>query len=104
MLTKRSTHVDQILGSESIHSKLSVAIFTALRTHLGAQKCCQRRKKSKKRVNPCRPHNGFSSLRDIAQHSKAIMRSTRVSTFFEVFSPLPTFLSLQMSSEGCKNS
>ena len=38
MLTKRSTSVDQNLGSESIPSKLSVAIFTALRTHLGARK------------------------------------------------------------------
>ena len=38
VLTKRSTHVDQILGSESTHSKLSVAIFTTFRTHLEAQK------------------------------------------------------------------
>ena len=38
MLTKRSTSVDQILESESMCSKLSIAIFTALRTLLGAQK------------------------------------------------------------------
>ena len=46
MLTKRSTHVDQILGSESIHFKLSVAIFIAPRTHLGAQECSIYDKKS----------------------------------------------------------
>ena len=37
MLPKRSTPVDQNLGSESIHSQLSVAIFTAPRNLLGAQ-------------------------------------------------------------------
>ena len=36
MLTKRSTPVDQIFGSESICSKLSVAIFIASRNHLEA--------------------------------------------------------------------
>ena len=34
MLPKRSTHVDQNLGSESIDSKLSVAIFIAPRNLL----------------------------------------------------------------------
>ena len=38
MLPKRSTPVDQTLGSESIHSQLSVAIFTAPRNLLGARK------------------------------------------------------------------
>ena len=52
MLPKRSTYVDQNLGYESIHSKLSVAILTALKTHLAAQKCSKRWKKSKKGVNP----------------------------------------------------
>ena len=37
MLPKRSTPVDQNLGSESIHSQLSVAIFRASRNLLGAQ-------------------------------------------------------------------
>ena len=37
MLPKRSTPVDQNLGSESIHSQLSVAIFIASRNLLGAQ-------------------------------------------------------------------
>ena len=39
MLTKRSTLVDQNLRSERTHSKLSVDIFMAPRTHLEAQKC-----------------------------------------------------------------
>ena len=39
MLTKRSTLVDQILRSESMDCKLSVAIFMASRTHLGTQEC-----------------------------------------------------------------
>ena len=38
MLPKRSTPVDQNLGSESTHSQLSVAIFRALRNRLGAPK------------------------------------------------------------------
>ena len=47
MLTKRSTLVDQILRSESIDSKLSLAIFIASRTFLGAQECLIYEKKSK---------------------------------------------------------
>ena len=38
MLPKRSTPVDQTLGSKSIHSQLSVAIFITSRNLLGAQK------------------------------------------------------------------
>ena len=38
MLPKRSTPVDQTLGSESIHSQLSVAIFTAPKNLLEARK------------------------------------------------------------------
>ena len=38
MLPKRSTPVDQTLVSKSIHSQLSVAIFTASRTYALAQK------------------------------------------------------------------
>ena len=38
MLPKRSTPVDQNLGSESIDSQLSVAIFRASRNVLGARK------------------------------------------------------------------
>ena len=47
MLPKRSTPVDQNLGSESIHSQLSVAIFIARRIHLGPQKSVIYEKKSK---------------------------------------------------------
>jgi len=47
MLPKRSTHVAQNLGSESIHSKLSVAIFIAPRTYLGTQECSVNDKKPK---------------------------------------------------------
>ena len=38
MLPKRLTPVDQTLGFESIHSQLSIAIFTAPRNLLGARK------------------------------------------------------------------
>ena len=48
MLPKKSTHVDQKLESESIGSKLSVAIFMVSRNHLGTRKCSIYRKKSKK--------------------------------------------------------
>ena len=47
MLTKRSTPVDQNLESESMDSKLSVAIFVASRTHLRTQECSVYEKKSK---------------------------------------------------------
>ena len=47
MLSKWSAPVDQNLGSESRHSQLSVAIFIAPRTHLGAQKCFTYQKKCK---------------------------------------------------------
>ena len=39
MLPKRPTPVDQNLESESIDSKLSMAIFTSPRTPLGTQEC-----------------------------------------------------------------
>ena len=52
MLTKRSTSVDQILESERMCSKLSIAISTALRTLLGAQKSSVYGKNGQKRVNP----------------------------------------------------
>ena len=55
MLPKRSTPVDQILGSESIHSQLSVAIFTAPRNLLGARNDSIYEKKCQKDVNPCFP-------------------------------------------------
>ena len=48
MLPKRSTPVDQNLGSESIHSQLSVAIFRTPRDHLVAQKTLIYEKLSKK--------------------------------------------------------
>ena len=47
MLTKRSTLVDQILRSESMDCKLSVAIFMASRTHLATRECGIYEKKSK---------------------------------------------------------
>ena len=48
MLPKRSTPVDQNLGSESIHSQLSVAIFRAPRNHLVAEKAFIYQKMAKK--------------------------------------------------------
>ena len=50
---KRSAPVDQTLGSESIHSQLSVATLIAPRNLLGARKSLIYKKKSKK----CRTHN-----------------------------------------------
>ena len=47
MLPKRSTPVDQNLGSESIDSQLSVAIFIAPRNLLGTWKSLIYKKKSK---------------------------------------------------------
>ena len=47
MLTKRSTPVDQNVESESMDSKLSVAIFGASRTYLRTQECSVYEKKSK---------------------------------------------------------
>ena len=47
MLTKRSTPVDQNVESESMDSKLSVAIFGASRTFLRTQECSVYEKKSK---------------------------------------------------------
>ena len=47
MLPKRSTNVDQNSESESIDSKLSIAIFMARRTLLGAQESFIYEKKPK---------------------------------------------------------
>ena len=52
MLPKRSTTVDQTAVSEGIHSQLSVAIFTAPRNRLGAQKWFKYYKKTQKLLNP----------------------------------------------------
>ena len=57
MLPKRSTPVDQILGSESIPSNLSVAIFMASRTLLGAQKTLIYQKKSKNGTTRADPYD-----------------------------------------------
>ena len=58
MLPKRSTPVDQNLGSESTHSQLSVAIFRALRNRLGAQKSLMYFQTCQKGGNPCIPPQG----------------------------------------------
>ena len=47
MLTKRSTSVDQNSESESINSKLFVAMFMASINHQGTQECSVYEKKSK---------------------------------------------------------
>ena len=54
VLPKRSTSVDQNFRSDKTYSQLSVAIFIAPRTHLGAQKsfiCEKSRKKVGTRVD-----------------------------------------------------
>ena len=78
MLPKRSTHVDQILGSESLHSQLSVAIFRALRNRLGAQKSLMYSQTCQKGVNPCIPPPRVSKTRDIAQSGKVKYPLVRV--------------------------
>ena len=65
MLPKRSTPVDQNLLVESIHSQLSVAIFTASRTYVVAQKSSKQFQTPLKLINPYEPGGGFTSLREI---------------------------------------
>ena len=104
MLTKRSTPVDQNLESESMDSKLSVAIFAASRTHLRTQECCVYQKKVEKLLNPWKGVPLVSSLRDIAQSTKVNKRFSCIYRFSAVFLLLPSFLSPQMSSGGYKYS
>ena len=53
MLPKRSTPVDQNLGSESIHSQLSVSsYFCSFQKHSGGSKKFYLIKKVEKRLNP----------------------------------------------------
>ena len=52
MFPKRSTHVDQNLGSEIIDSKLSVAIFRVPRNLLVALNDVIYKKKFQKWLNP----------------------------------------------------
>ena len=66
MLPKRSTPVDQTLVSKSIHSQLSVAIFTASRTYVVAQKSSKQLQTPLKLLNPYQPTFEFISLRDIS--------------------------------------
>ena len=68
MLPKRSTHVDQKLGSESTHSQLSVAIFRALRNLLVTQKSLMYFQTCQKGGNPCIPPARVSKTRDIREN------------------------------------
>ena len=70
MLPKRSTPVDQNLGSESTHSQLSVAIFRALRNRLVIQKSVMYFETCQKHGKPCIPPARVSKTRDIAQSGK----------------------------------
>ena len=69
MLPKRSTHIDQNLGSESIDSKLSVAIFMAPRNLLGTQKSLIYKKKSKKWETLNQPIPLVTFWRDISRQN-----------------------------------
>ena len=62
---KRSTSVDPTLEVESIHSQLSVAIFTASRMYVVAEKSSKQFQTPLKLINPYEPAVGFTSLRDI---------------------------------------
>ena len=68
MLPKRSTHVDQNLGSESIDSELSIAIFRAPRNLLGARKSLISKKKCKKCGTLNQPVPLVTFLRDISRN------------------------------------
>ena len=76
MLPKRSTLVDQTLGSESRHSQLSVAIFIAPRNLLGLRKVLYNKKVSKRYKSVYTPRK-LSKTRDICE-------SDRPSKVFEV--------------------
>ena len=65
MLPKRSTHVDQNLGSESIDSKLSVAIFIVPRNLLVTLNDVIYQKNFQKLRNPWGPTPLVSFWRDI---------------------------------------
>ena len=65
MLPKRSTHVDQNLGYESIDSKLSVAIFTVPRNLLVTLNDVIYQKNFQKLRNPWGPTPLVSFWRDI---------------------------------------
>ena len=66
LLPKRSTPVDQNLGSESTDSQLSVAIFKALRNLLVTQKSLMYFQTCQKGGNPCIPPPRVSKTRDIS--------------------------------------
>ena len=78
MLPKRSTHVDQNLGSESIDSKLSLAIFIVPRNLLVTLNDVIYQKNFQKLRNPWGPTPLVSFWRDIAQCTKAATRLVRV--------------------------
>ena len=66
MLPKRSTHVDQNLGSESIDSKLSVAIFIVPRNLLVTLNDVIYQKNFQKWLNPWGPAPLVIFWRDIS--------------------------------------
>jgi len=69
MLPKRSTSVDQNLGSESIDSKLSVAIFIVPRNLLVTLNDVIYQKTFQKLRNPWGPTPLVSFWRDIYDHN-----------------------------------
>ena len=104
MLPKRSTPVDQNLGSESTHSQLSVAIFRALRNRLVTQKSLMYFQTCQKHGKPCIPSPRVSKTRDIMPFAKAAEQHSWIYTFWVNFLLIGTFLSLQSRSGGYKNS
>ena len=64
MLPKRSTPVDQTLGSESIHSQLSVAIFTVSRIYAVTEKSSKQFQTPLKLINPYEPAVGYFIARN----------------------------------------
>ena len=73
----------KIIWSCRVTSQLSLAIFIASRSYLGAQKCCNKQKICPKGVNPWILSHGFGGWHDILKS---------------------TFLSPQISSGNRKNS
>ena len=67
--------------SYRVCSQLSLAIFTASRTYVVAQKSSKQFQTPLKLINPYEPGGGFTSLRDIMPSDKAMCSDSWVRTF-----------------------
>ena len=93
MLPKRSTHVGQNLGSESIDSELSVAIFIVPRNLLVTLNDVIYQKNFQKLRNPWGPAPLVIFWRDIMLNTKQQYYHSWVYGFWTLFLLVGTFLS-----------